>query len=102
MLEDHLRELRETDGCGPEWEQERDGAAWEGWDVESDSSDESSDGWIDVDSEGSLVDLSDSENESEGLGQSGERILNNSQKSFETQITPSRVSSLATRKVCFS
>ncbi|KAI9056655.1 actin cytoskeleton organization and cell cycle progression protein [Trametes sanguinea] len=64
LLEDHLKKLREEEGVASgDEEEEDDEAAWEGWDVESDS-DESSDGWISVasDSEEDL-EISDSEDE---------------------------------------
>ncbi|KAI0807056.1 actin cytoskeleton organization and cell cycle progression protein [Fomes fomentarius] len=66
LLEDHLQKLREEDGVGSG--DEDDEAAWEGWDVESDSS-ESSDGWISVDS-GSDEDLEISDSEDEDDKQS--------------------------------
>ncbi|KAL1947505.1 hypothetical protein VTO73DRAFT_13229 [Trametes versicolor] len=63
MLEDHLKKLREEDGIVSGDEDEDETAAWEGWDVESDS-DESSDGWISVESDGDDdLDISDSEDE---------------------------------------
>ena len=56
--------MREEDGVASGDEPEDDGAAWEGWDVESDSSDESSDGWIEVDSDSDEdLEISDSEDE---------------------------------------
>ncbi|KAI0670697.1 SDA1-domain-containing protein [Trametes maxima] len=63
LLEDHLKKLREEDGVASGDEEEDDKAAWEGWDVESDS-DESSDGWINVDSDSDGdLEVSDSEDE---------------------------------------
>ncbi|TBU28964.1 SDA1-domain-containing protein [Dichomitus squalens] len=64
LLEDHLKKLREEDGAASGDEDEGDEAAWEGWDVESDSSEESSDGWLDVDSDSDEdIEVSDSEDE---------------------------------------
>ncbi|KAI0371821.1 actin cytoskeleton organization and cell cycle progression protein [Pilatotrama ljubarskyi] len=63
LLEDHLKKLREEDGVASGDEEEDDATAWEGWDVESDS-DESSDGWISVDSDSDHdLEISDSEDE---------------------------------------
>ena len=44
-------------------DEEDDEGAWEGWDVESDSSEESADGWISVDSDSDDLEVSDSEDE---------------------------------------
>ncbi|KAI6043102.1 SDA1-domain-containing protein [Pisolithus marmoratus] len=65
LLEDHLRKLREEEtGKVEEPEAEDDEAAWEGWDVETDSeSDSESEGWIDVESDGDDLEMSDSEDE---------------------------------------
>ncbi|ESK96514.1 sda1 family protein [Moniliophthora roreri MCA 2997] len=65
LLEDHLQKLREEDG---EMNEEDDEAAWNGWDVESDSSEDSdeSEGWINVESsDEEFFDVSDSEDEAE-------------------------------------
>ncbi|RPD65802.1 actin cytoskeleton organization and cell cycle progression protein [Lentinus tigrinus ALCF2SS1-7] len=63
LLEDHLKKLREEDGVASGGEAEDDEAAWEGWDVESDS-EESSDGWISVGSDSDEdLEISDSEDE---------------------------------------
>ncbi|KAK7061025.1 Severe Depolymerization of Actin [Paramarasmius palmivorus] len=65
LLEDHLQKLREEDG---EMNEEDEEAAWNGWDVESDSSEESdeSEGWINVESsDEEFIDVSDSEDEGE-------------------------------------
>ncbi|KAH9946401.1 SDA1-domain-containing protein [Epithele typhae] len=59
LLEDHLEKLRDEDGAAPEGEED-DAAAWEGWDVETDSEEESSD---DSDSD---LEISDSEDEGGG------------------------------------
>ena len=56
--------MREEDGAASGDEGEDDEAAWEGWDVESDSSEDSSEGWIDVDSDSDEdIEVSDSEDE---------------------------------------
>ncbi|KAI0332066.1 actin cytoskeleton organization and cell cycle progression protein [Cubamyces sp. BRFM 1775] len=63
LLEDHLKKLREEEGVASGDEEEDDEAAWEGWEVESES-EESSDGWISVDSDTeSDLEISDSEDE---------------------------------------
>ncbi|KAH9857763.1 SDA1-domain-containing protein [Lenzites betulinus] len=68
LLEDHLKKLREEDGVVSGEEEEDDAAAWEGWDVESDSDAESSDGWVSVDSDSDNdVEISDSEDEDGNL-----------------------------------
>ncbi|KIJ99557.1 hypothetical protein K443DRAFT_679820 [Laccaria amethystina LaAM-08-1] len=61
LLEDHLQKLREEEGLTIE----DDHAAWQNWEIESDSSsDDPSDGWINVDDNGddNFV-ISDSEEE---------------------------------------
>ncbi|KAH7889879.1 SDA1-domain-containing protein [Phlebopus sp. FC_14] len=67
LLEDHLKKLREEEtGEVAGDEDDDDDAAWEGWDIESDSSEDSeSEGWIDVESDGDDLDVSDSEDEKE-------------------------------------
>lgn len=79
---------------------EVDEAAWNGWDVESDSSEESgSDGWMDVDSGGEdNLDISDSEDEAEKA--SGTKPSDGtSEAAPEAGPDPNRVSTLATTKV---
>ncbi|KAG1715652.1 hypothetical protein ID866_1494 [Astraeus odoratus] len=66
LLEDHLKRLREEEGgeSGGGSENEDDEAAWDGWDVETDSgSDSESEGWIDVEADGGAIEVSDSEDE---------------------------------------
>ncbi|KAI0956922.1 hypothetical protein AcW1_005479 [Taiwanofungus camphoratus] len=103
LLEDHLKKLREEDGAASGEEAEADEAGWENWDVESDSSEDSSDSdrWVDVESDGDDLDVSDSEDEGErhpdkGKGKAADEI--------DAQVQPddnaaSRVSSLATTKI---
>lgn len=68
LLEDHLQRLRDEDGVIMN-EDDEDEAAWQGWDIESDSSDESeSEGWIDVeDNDNNTLNISDSEDEGDKL-----------------------------------
>jgi protein SDA1 len=66
-LEDHLRTTRGDDGASSDGEED-DEEAWEGWEIESKSSDDSSDsrGWIDVKSGGEdHLSVSDSDSEHE-------------------------------------
>ncbi|KAI6019701.1 SDA1-domain-containing protein [Pisolithus orientalis] len=65
LLEDHLKKLREEDtGQADASEGEDDEAAWEGWDIETDSeSDSESEDWINVESDRDDLELSDSEDE---------------------------------------
>ncbi|KAI0085392.1 actin cytoskeleton organization and cell cycle progression protein [Irpex rosettiformis] len=101
LLEDHLKQLREEDGVlsGDDVDDE---AAWEGWDVESDSSSESSEGWIEVESDDDDdLQISDSEDEHEkprgdkSKIATAEAVNNQAVEGNE----PSRVSSLATAKI---
>ncbi|KAK7689186.1 hypothetical protein QCA50_007877 [Cerrena zonata] len=62
LLEDHLKQLRAEEGVEDGMFEDDEAAAWDGWDVDSDS-DESSEGWMDVGSDGSDLDISDSEDE---------------------------------------
>ena len=89
LLEDRLEKLR---GEGNEEERDNE-AAWQGWELESDSSEDSdSEGWmnVDSDSEGNL-EISDSEDEKEMFMKDGEQ---------EPDHTSDRISTLATTKVC--
>ncbi|KAH9978317.1 protein required for actin cytoskeleton organization and cell cycle progression [Russula compacta] len=70
LLEDHLRTTRGDDGASSDGEED-DEEAWEGWEIESESSDDSSDsrGWIDVESGGEdHLSVSDSDSEHEKRG----------------------------------
>ncbi|CUA77184.1 Protein sda1 [Schizosaccharomyces pombe 972h-] [Rhizoctonia solani] len=65
LLEDHLesKNTRTSDAGSGTGSDSEDG--WEGWDVESDSDESSSasEGWIDVESDGEELDISDSDDE---------------------------------------
>ncbi|OJT14212.1 Protein sda1 [Trametes pubescens] len=111
MLEDHLKKLREEDGIVSGDEDEDETAAWEGWDVESDS-DESSDGWISVESDGDDdLDISDSEDEGDkkhkkkkkGKGKAEDEMEEDGEEASKVEVPEEdavqRVSSLATTKI---
>ncbi len=88
LLEDHMKKLREEDGV--ETEDDDDESKWEGWDVETDSSDSSDEeDWINVDSNDNDIVVTDSEDE--------EKPTEESPKAESSQ--PLRVSTLATSKV---
>ncbi|TCD67655.1 Severe Depolymerization of Actin [Steccherinum ochraceum] len=111
LLEDHLKRLREEDGAEEGDMDDDDEAGWENWDVESDSSDESSsDGWMDVDSDGDDdLEVSDSDDDEdtkskkeEGKGKEmdvDEKEDNEDEEDAPTLLDPSRVSVLATTKI---
>lgn len=88
-MEDHLKKLREEETG--EVDDDDDGAGWENWDVETDSSDSESEaeGWIDVSSEGGDLEVSDSEDEKEPP----------SVRAKEPDEDANRTSTLATTKV---
>ncbi|TFK46042.1 SDA1-domain-containing protein [Heliocybe sulcata] len=104
LLEDHLRALRREEGVasGAGGEDEDD---WKGWDVESDSSEDSSDGesWIDVDSDGEeAFEVSDSEDEKEKekKREREEKMdVDEDDREKEEGSSAARVSSLATTKI---
>lgn len=110
LLEDHLKRLREEEGAPDAEMEEDDEAAWDGWDVESDSSDdESSDGWIDVESDGEdNLEVSDSEDEGDSKkdnnGERKEKVMDVDKEDDGDEVPalldPSRISTLATTKVC--
>lgn len=80
----------------PSGEEEDNENAWEGWELESESSDDSSDsgGWIDVESDGGdHLNISDSEDE--GKKSHGKTAAN---EALSTEAN--RTSTLATTKVC--
>ena len=99
LLEDHLQRLRDdndTMSAG-----DPDDAAWHGWEVESNSSSESSEseGWIDVVSdEAEEFDVSDSDCEQPGTVK--EKELKTGEP-CDTAEPAGRVSTLATTKVDF-
>lgn len=108
-MEDHYKRLREEDGIESGGEEESDDeAAWEGWDVESDSS-ESEEGWIDVESDGDDdLDISDSEDESDKKSKAKGKKKAEEDEDEDEDVEmapevkePARVSSLATTKVRF-
>src|SRR6266702_1001508 len=76
--------------------EEEDEKAWDGWELESESSDDTSDsgGWIDVESDGGdHLSVSDSEDEDK---KSNGKLPENEGPSTEAN----RTSTLATTKVC--
>ncbi|TFY77045.1 hypothetical protein EWM64_g6967 [Hericium alpestre] len=92
MLEDHLKALREEEGVVSGDENESDG--WDGWDVESNSSDSSSDsgGWVDVESDGDdNIVVSDSDDEADADAKAAKRA--------SVAPEPDRISTLATTKI---
>ncbi|KAI0050999.1 SDA1-domain-containing protein [Auriscalpium vulgare] len=99
LLEDHLKAMREEAGVasGEEDADEDDAEAWNGWDVEEDSSDDSeSEGWIDVSSDGEdNIDISDSEDEG---GKSKKKDMDVDQSEAKAA-DPNRLSTLATTKI---
>ena len=96
-------------------DEEDDEGAWEGWDVESDSSEESADGWISVDSDSDDLEVSDSEDEGEKANKKSKKekgkqkapdedsdaeMGENAQQTEETpEDAVKRISTLATTKV---
>lgn len=106
LLEDHLKQLRAEEGIESGDEKEDDEAAWEGWDVESDSSDSSSDAgdWINVDSDGEdHLSFSDSDDEDgkkkKNLKGKAKADEDGDGESVAAAPEPDRISSLATTKV---
>ncbi|KII88862.1 hypothetical protein PLICRDRAFT_40507 [Plicaturopsis crispa FD-325 SS-3] len=98
LLEDHLKKLREEDS-NMKSDDEDDEAAWNGWDVESGSSDDSSEDedWIDVDSDGEdHLDISDSEDEQDGKEKGKERAAEGDGATVDDA---ERTSTLATTKI---
>ncbi|KAG2158013.1 SDA1-domain-containing protein [Suillus bovinus] len=95
LLEDHLQKLREEEmGSANNDGEDDETAAWEGWDVETDSDLESeSEGWIDVDSEGDNMEVSDSEDERESAS------IPSGETEPEADSNPNRISTLATTKI---
>jgi len=86
---------------------ENDEAAWDGWDVESNQSDDSDDSgsWHDIKSDGEeAFDVSDSDNESpkktdEGKGKAVDQKGGEEKEDVEMKDEAPRVSTLATTKV---
>ena len=109
--------MREEDGGASGDEGEDDEGAWEGWDVESDSSEDSSEGWIDVDSDSDEdIEVSDSEDEDGKKSKKGKgkgkgkgkvesededaRSGDDDNKEETAEEAVQRISTLATTKVC--
>jgi protein SDA1 len=95
LLEDHLQKIREEDNARQGLEEvNNEDEGWNGWNVESDFSDGSfqSEGWIDVDSDGDHLEISDSEDEAI-TKDAGYRIAVS-----EAADAPNRISTLATSK----
>ncbi|KAL4249562.1 Protein SDA1 [Abortiporus biennis] len=105
LLEDHLQKLREEDGVDMDNLDEDDEGAWDGWDVESDTSEESADGWIDVESDGEDLVVSDSDDEDKPKKGKGKQKATNdddddNDEEMAAELTePARISSLATTKI---
>lgn len=107
LLEDHLKQLRAEEGIESGDDEEDDEAAWEGWDVESDSSDSSSESgdWINVPSDGEdHLSLSDSEDEDGKKKKKNSKGKANAdddedEEPIAAAPEPDRISSLATTKV---
>lgn len=89
---------------------EDDEAAWEGWDVESNSSGDSDDSgsWHDVQSDGGeAFDVSESDHESpdktdKGKGRAIEKMRGEGKEDVEMKVEAPRVSTLVTTKVSLS
>jgi protein SDA1 len=95
LLEDHLQQLRAEEGIEGVANDEDDEAGWDNWDVESDSStDSSEDGWINVTDDDDDLDVSDSDDDDNiPLKNEGRRAEGTSDDA------DARVSTLATTKV---
>ncbi|EIM80619.1 protein required for actin cytoskeleton organization and cell cycle progression [Stereum hirsutum FP-91666 SS1] len=109
LLEDHLKQLRAEEGIESGDDEEDDEAAWEGWDVESDSSDSSSESgdWINVPSDGedhlSLSDSEDEDGKKKKKNSKGKANAGDDDDDDEVPVVaapePDRISSLATTKI---
>ena len=113
LLEDHLKALRAEEGVASDASNAslNDEAAWDGWDVEEDSSEGESDGWINVESDSEDLEISDSEDESDKKEKKNKKETKRKKgknddddddetEDAEKEKEPVRVSSLATAKVC--
>jgi protein SDA1 len=106
LLEDHLNAQRAEQGDEDE-EMEDEEAAWEGWDVESNSPDDSDDStsWHNVESDGGeAFDVSDIDDEppkktDKGKGEAMEQKGSEEKEDVEMKDGVPRVSTLATTKV---
>ncbi|KZP29977.1 actin cytoskeleton organization and cell cycle progression protein [Athelia psychrophila] len=96
LLEDHLQQQRAGDGDKMEEDEE---AAWEGWDVESDSEGSDSEEWMDVDQGGEdNLNISDSEDEADKP--SGSKPTGaDADATPAAAPDPDRISTLATTKI---
>ncbi|KAF8516656.1 protein required for actin cytoskeleton organization and cell cycle progression [Gautieria morchelliformis] len=101
LLEDHFEKLRAEAGeDGAEVEDNE--ADWDGWEVDSDSSDSSeSEGWIDVDSDGDQnLEVSDSEDDTLPNKKNKADATTSNQASEDVTSPPApRISTLATTKI---
>ncbi len=88
-----MKKLRDEEGVDLD-DAEDDDAGWEGWDVESDSSEESSEGWVDIESDGDDLVVSDSDDEDAAKGHPPEEGT-----AQVDGADASRISTLATTKV---
>lgn len=80
--------------------EEDDDAGWENWDVETDSSESDSEGWMDVSSDGEDLEVSDSEDEKEApLAQARDSEKGASEADKDIQAQDNPISTLATTKV---
>lgn len=104
LLEAHFEKLR-AEGDDEHVNEEDEEKAWEGWEVDSESSDSDSEGWIAVSSDEEDIVISDSEDESEKKGkQKGEQAMDTEAPPTEAaqDAGPPRISTLATTKVSHS
>lgn len=80
--------------------EENDEAGWENWDVETDSSDSESEGWVDVSSDDEDLHVSDSEDEKETSStQARDKARDDGEADKDTRAQDNRISTLATTKV---
>ncbi|KDQ14142.1 hypothetical protein BOTBODRAFT_32930 [Botryobasidium botryosum FD-172 SS1] len=107
LLEDELERLRAEDGIEPGDEADDDEAAWDGWDVESDSSEDSdSEGWMDVDDDDDVEDIvvsdSDDEKPKKPVKGDDEKEKNGDEETDPVEPSepaPPRLSTLGTTKI---
>ncbi|KAF8558438.1 protein required for actin cytoskeleton organization and cell cycle progression [Imleria badia] len=92
LLEDHFKKLRQDETGEME---EDDEAGWKDWDVETDSSESESQGWIDVSDGGEDLKVSDSEDEKE----TASAQARDKPKDVSEDTQDNRISSLATTKI---
>ncbi|KDN38895.1 hypothetical protein RSAG8_09176, partial [Rhizoctonia solani AG-8 WAC10335] len=107
LLEDHLenKNTGNSDAGSDAGSDDEDG--WEGWDVESDSDESSSasEGWMDVESDGEELDISDSDDEEDQTRKKGKQKESNEEgdeefgPDAEQKPDEARASTLATTKI---